>query len=568
MMSLNKNIKVFLLLTFTLFISVSCDEQLTELNVDPLGVDPSQGNPNQVMTNVLTGAAMSYLDLGYGEIAGVMQHTQKDGWFSGHNHYAWDAKDWAGWYGLLRNNNYMMERAEALDFDFHMGVGHTMRGFLFGTIADLWGDAPYSNALQGNTGETELMFPEYDSQETIYQGVISDLEEAASIFSSADNTGVAPSYDVFYGGDIEKWHKLANSLLLRYYMRVSDKMPAMAKSGIEGLAANGMLITSSADDATMSFIGASSSDSWPANTTDGGSNFRRIKPGQPFLDALMEKNDPRMSVWIAPVHVQWVPDFTLPTKTEEFIRKNGEIMEGVTSMLDQQFLDEIAAGNVFTRRYNPDLIGPDDQPINDDMYVGVPPGLFAPDAWNYNPTPGQNVQNQHVSQLAPKFRDTEGEMLLARIISAAEVHFILAEAALEGYSVGSAEMHYNDGIKSSLEAWGVGDQYDDYITEPDVVFDGTLQQVIEQKWIASWTTATEAWFDFRRTGYPELVPGPASEQPVLPVRYMYGNDEIAYNPENLEEGRSSLTITEYSGPRQEDSQWSKPWIIQDTNKPW
>jgi len=64
MMSLNKNIKVFLLLTFTLFISVSCDEQLTELNVDPLGVDPSQGNPNQVMTNVLTGAAMSYLDLG------------------------------------------------------------------------------------------------------------------------------------------------------------------------------------------------------------------------------------------------------------------------------------------------------------------------------------------------------------------------------------------------------------------------------------------------------------------------------------------------------------------------
>jgi len=561
-------IKIGFSLMLIFLFSTACDDRLTELNVDPLGVDPGQGNPNQVMTTILTGAADNYLNLGFGDIAGVMQHTQKDGWFSGHNSYDWDAQEWAGWYGLLRNNKYMMERAEDLGYDFHLGVGYLMRGFLFGTITDLWGDAPYTAALKGNTGEENFLFPTYDSQDVIYEGVIADLEQAASIFANSDNTGLVSAYDVYYNGNIENWHKLANSLLLRYYMRISDKMSDKAKSGIERIASSGVIITSAEDDAMMDFIGASGNDSWPSNTLDGGSNFRRIKAGQPFLDRLMDNDDPRLEVWFDPVHVQFIANPDLPVSVEPYIRKNGVVQDGVASMLDAEFLAQKAAGNVFTRHYNPDSLAMMSESINDDMYVGIPPGILAPSNHNFNPTPGQNVQNQHVSQLDEIYRETAGDLLTARIISAAEVHFILAEAALKGWSVGSAEDHYNMGVKESLSAWGVEDMYDDFIQMPGVEFNNTLQRIIEQKWIASWTAATEAWFDYRRTGFPQLEAGPASDQPVLPVRFNYGNDEIAFNPDNLSAGRQGLQVTEYSGPRQNDSQWSKPWIIQDTNKPW
>jgi hypothetical protein len=63
--------------------------------------------------------------------------------------------------------------------------------------------------------------------------------------------------------------------------------------------------------------------------------------------------------------------------------------------------------------------------------VGLPTGLIQPDSYNFNPTEGQTLENQHVSQLALKYREQKGEFLEAQLISAAESHFILAEAALK-----------------------------------------------------------------------------------------------------------------------------------------
>ena len=62
-------------------------------------------------------------------------------------------------------------------------------------------------------------------------------------------------------------------------------------------------------------------------------------------------------------------------------------------------------------------------------------------------------------------------------------------------------------VKASMDAWGLSDSYDVYIKGTGVAYDGTLKQIIEQKWIASWTSAAEAWFDYRRTGFPALTAG-------------------------------------------------------------
>ena len=200
--------------------------------------------------------------------------------------------------------------------------------------------------------------------------------------------------------------------------------------------------------------------------------------------------------------------------------------------------------------------------------MGVPAGLRQPDYYNNNPTPGQVVQNQHVSQLAEVYRGSSGGLLRARLASSAETSFILAEAAQKGWAVGTAATHYNAGVKNSLETWGVGSQYDAYIAKPAVAYNNTLERIMEQKWIASWTAATEAWFDYRRTGLPALKAGPASAEPVLPVRFNYGDNEVNFNRTNADAAINKLETTKHSGLRGKNSQWSKPWIVQGTNKPW
>lgn len=527
-------------------------------------------NPNLLMPTVMSGAAMEYLKLGYGDAGGVAQHIQHDGWYNGINYYDWGPQDWTTWYNLLRNNQLLLERSTAMDSKFHLGVALTMKSFIFGIITDLWGDAPYTEALSGSKPDGTLT-PVYDSQETIYKGIIEDLKRASAHFETKDNSAYLANYDLYYAGDPAKWQKFANSLLLRYYMRVSAKLPDLAKAGIESIYTSGIYLKSPAEDAVLNYLGTSADFSWPGATQWDAeqSNFRRKKPSATLVTKLLDNNDPRLTVWVNPVHVQWVADETLTTALDEFIRKDGVIQTGVKSLTDIQYQTQIKAGAKFTRHFNPKLYtGTGTDAINTGLYVGLPAGMRQPDFYNRNPTTGQIVQNQHVSQLADVYRGSTGGILKARLMSASETSFILAEAALKGWSVGAAKQHYESGIKNSLTTWGVDSKYDTYIKESKVAFDNTLAQIIGQKWLASWTVGTEAWFDFRRTGLPALVPGNASAEPVLPVRFNYGDNTMNFNSVNSDAAVNRLEVTSHSGLRGKNSQWSKPWIVQGTGKPW
>ena len=122
-----------------------------------------------------------------------------------------------------------------------------------------------------------------------------------------------------------------------------------------------------------------------------------------------------------------------------------------------------------------------------------------------------------------------------KVLDAAEVHLLLAEANLRGWSTPlSAHQHYEEGVKQSFQYWGAGGvdaylangtglplDYDDpkasgavndftsRITNT-VAWDASasneikLEKIITQKWIAAYTNSVEAWVDHRRTGYPKL----------------------------------------------------------------
>ncbi|WP_158855850.1 SusD/RagB family nutrient-binding outer membrane lipoprotein [Lunatibacter salilacus] len=555
-----RKIAIFLL---GLFLMTGCEENLNEANINPYAIDPANANPNLLLPTVLASSAQSYVDLGFNDLAGAVQHTQKNGWYSSHNHYDWGPRDWSGWFDILRTNELMYKRGQELNNNFFVGVGLTMKSFAFGNITDLWGDAPYTDALKGDQGGEQFQQPTFDSQEIIYDGIIRDLQQASEILATATNEGVTTGNDLYFGGDVNKWHRFANSLLLRYYMRISAKKPEVAKAGIEAIYSSGIYIQSPSDDATLDYTGGSN-DIWISRhirlNPDG---FQRWQACQTFVDQLSETMDPRLTVWFDSVRVQWVADPALDADFETFIRADGEPIGALTYTFDE--FEEQHANVKFTRHFNPNRVT-----RNTDLYVGLPPGIDVPESYNGNPAPGQGTQNQHVSQLAPIYATAgaPGDILKARIISSAEVSFILAEAAHKGWGVGNAADHYNKGIENSLSTWGKADTYTSFISNPEVAFNNTLEQIITQKWVASWTTGSEAFADYRRTGLPTLEAGPRAASPAVALRFRYGNDEYNNNTDNISTAITRLEVTPFSGNFGSDSPWSKPWLIQGTGKPW
>ena len=101
----------------------------------------------------------------------------------------------------------------------------------------------------------------------------------------------------------------------------------------------------------------------------------------------------------------------------------------------------------------------------------------------------------------------------------AEVCFILAEAAQKGYSVGSQQTWYQNGIQASLTYWGVGNSYASYIAQSGVAYDGSLKQLMMQKYVAGFLMAQETWFDWRRTGFPVITIGNSGYKNTLPLRF-------------------------------------------------
>ena len=505
-----------------------------------------------MVPTVIMRAAQSTVDLGVGDLAGVMQHTQRDGWSGGHNEYDWrnNTHSWNGFYVILTNNKTLIEKAESENLEFHNGVGLVMKSYLFGMITDLWGDAPYSQALQGDKGSAFFESP-FDGQKDIYLGILADLERANTLLSKHESAyyEIKKEQDLLFNGDVAKWRKFANSLALRYYMRLSEKESGIAEAGIKKIAANPQqypLIMTSSDDAAMAYFGKTRNDSWPTSTEfDKGPDgtYFRTKMAETLVETLKALNDPRLGVWANKVGVPLVLD---PNAA------NGDEMINGERHISQAVVDgyESVAG----------------VPVNFAKdYIGIPTALTTAAAYNLKDYE-QGTYNPHASQLNDIYKAASGPFLKARLISAAEVNFILAEAALKGWIGGSAQNYYNEGVKQSFETWGVSADYNAYIA--NVSFNG-LEDIMEQKWIASWTAAAEAWFDYRRTGFPDLKAGPAAKRNALPLRFYYNIDEIDTNTDNADVAIQKLEPTQFKGDDvSNNSAWSKMWLLQGTGKPY
>ena len=573
-----------------LMLAGSC-KKVTDLNQDPNNITADNAAPDYLMAGVLTSTATTYGNLGSGNLSGAMQLTYQDAWGTEFSQYQWPTKAWSGNYSILQNNQLLLSKAQTNNWPFHEGVALIMRAFNYGHIADMWGDAPDSMALQGDQSSSAAQYPVFDAQQQIYVHVIEDLKAAVPFLQGSQSdhseiTSITKTSDVFYAGDPTKWKKLAYSLMLRYYLRLSSKWSVQAN--VEAIADS--VFASTDDDWAMSFPGTDANSSYQmASKYSGQSEFDRNKMCGTLTMKLKDLKDPRIVIMAEPVLIPSVVDaskFTAGDASTLTVLENGV-----------RYINPAAATAAKYKQFDPSTYATD-RPYGavvsniwnlydtSSVYVGIPIAYGVNDfQYNINGSGTQSTSNNsYVSYLRRDIYDQpKGDLLKERMASYAEICFDLAEAAQKGWNVGkSAADWYYAGIQASFDTWTVFSSYQsdvnayygcvksyaDYVAQTAVAYNGTLEQIMEQKWIAAWQAATESYMDWRRTGYPTLGIGWAAYRGQIPLRYAYDNTELQNNPTNSAAAIALLQSTDYVSGDGNNSSWSKTWLLQGTSKPW
>lgn len=128
---------------------------------------------------------------------------------------------------------------------------------------------------------------------------------------------------------------------------------------------------------------------------------------------------------------------------------------------------------------------------------------------------------------------TLGTEIIEVIMSYAEVEFIKAEVALQTGDQAAAKTAYEKGVAAAITQWKGGVFPATYFNNPKAAFNGTLEQILTQKYLALFFNDYQQWFEYRRTGFPKL---PKTQymlhDGVMPTRFMYHNDVRRFNPQN------------------------------------
>jgi hypothetical protein len=461
-------------MALTSLLMFGCTGDFEEVNTNPN--NPLATTPNVLLPGLERDIMNSVLNETWNIGNIVIQQTAKNQ-FVNEDRYLWGERNtiWDAVYDNLRDVNNILIQAEATNQPSYRGVGLVLKSWMFSLVTDAYGDVPYSQALSGKDG---VIFPAYDTQESIYTGILNDLEQANTILSTAVNV----NGDLIYGGDVKKWRKLANSLRLRYLMRISDRRDvSIDMSEIINDPVNNPIFESNEEHAVYTYL-ESAPNQFPLFSTRIGS-FNEFRASKTMVDFLENLSDPRLKV------------FFRPTPTTEITAD-----------------------------------------VSDDKYDGIPNGLDDVEAQKYNG--GQQFQARIGSLFYEQANSLKGRQVAKGVVMTyAELQFILAEAREKGLiTTVTAEEYYLKGINASFEFYGLIPD-PGYFIQNEVAYTGTqderLEKIGNQKWAASYFQGLEAWFDWRRTGFPVLLPAVDDQNDGrIPVRFIYPRIEQSLNSDN------------------------------------
>jgi starch-binding outer membrane protein, SusD/RagB family len=194
--------------------------------------------------------------------------------------------------GGLVDLRLLQRQALATGDSAYAGVAKVLEAWYVGLAADVWGDVPYSQAV-----DSTFPTPVLDPQEQVYAALQTKLDEAiASMNASNPGISLPGDEDLVYGGDLTKWTALAYTLKARYYLHTAERLGAPAYAAALAAAANGIA------DATGDYLAYHSIASTESNLyfQFTGQWVDYLSAGKALLDLLQTTGDARLSEYFDP----------------------------------------------------------------------------------------------------------------------------------------------------------------------------------------------------------------------------------------------------------------------------
>lgn len=522
-----------------LFFASCSDEYMENMNTDPSKA--ATIDPNAQLT---TAQLQTYGDLSMMEIYRNYHYA-----FTQQLMGCWNTTNYGGRHTLDNNEMsriwtsfYTQSLKNIIDAQYRTAedaekvninsVLRIYRVYLMSIITDTYGDAPFSEA---GLGFLEGKFnPKYDKQEDIYNAFFLELEDAVN---KIDPTKDKVTGDLIYAGDATKWQQLANSLRLRFAMRISNVNPTKAQTEFENaLAANGGVITDASSDALIKYMTIAFSFGQEAYSDYRGNSLSQLLFGNDpannpsylcstFFNQLYNSGDPR-TFKISRCYYDGLMSATSPDNrvdiTQEMIEK----------------------GIAFSPR-DPGAYSWEPWP------TGYDSDICAELAVN-NPSVTATMAREVEPKLANNFLKSDNPGV---VMTSAEVKFLMAEATVKKWNVGSAlaEDLYKQGVRAAMDfltnnygCTATTDAEFDAFIQDKGAFGHTDNQKLEaintQAWILHFTNPAECWANVRRSGYPKLK-SPAeygfgqylTGGTEIPVRLCYPVLESSYNKKSYNE---------------------------------
>lgn len=345
-------------------------------------------------------------------------------------------------------------------------IAQVMWVYTFHRLTDTWGAVPYFNA-----GKSDKSIP-YDAQDKIYDDLLKRLATATTVLNGKKTETPYGSFDLIYGGDVNKWIKFANTLRLRLAIRMSKADPARAKTEGEAAVAGGVMLASPGDDALI--YRTKKGDDFNGLSIMDWNEFRMSATMESVLKGYQ---DPRMPVYFLP---------SVVTGDYEGLRN------GLTSAQMAEPLNKADANSHHGARWSS--------------------------------TTGLETPSNVMASAEAWFLRAEGVLLGWNMGGAAESHYnngITQSMNQWGITDAAAITAYINSAKTPIAP---GDQQNSpaVSTAPIKYRTGGTQaeqneQITIQKWLALYPEGVEAWADIRRSRAFKLYPIVQSDNSELPT---------------------------------------------------
>ena len=294
-MFINK-IKSFRLIIATVAIlglSTSCQKFFGDVNVDPNA--PLDASPSALLLVVETRLAYT-IGGDFSRFASIFtQHVDGyDRQFAGYQNYTFVPGDfstvWDNLYaGVLADIKRIKEKSDAGGYNTYGGIARALEAHTLMMVADYFGDAPYSAALDAD----KTYQPTYDTQAKLYETIIALLNEARTKLAAAPGSlKPGAKNDLIYGGSAAKWTKYCNVLAARAYLHLGKLDNANYAKALAELAKGGF--ASGAEDARYPFVGGALGEApWYQYNTQR----QDIVVGERYVAMLDSLKDPRKAFY-------------------------------------------------------------------------------------------------------------------------------------------------------------------------------------------------------------------------------------------------------------------------------